>query len=155
MPEIISFGEVLVDLIGKRMKGIENSFCFEKFFGGAPANYAVGCRRLGADVVFITGISNDFFGDFLLGVLKGEKGAILFEGNQKITFRGYKVKVVDTTGAGDSFSAGISVGILRGYKGRELLSFASAVAAISVQKVGAISSLPKMKEVERFLRSNV
>lgn len=305
MPEIISFGEVLVDLIGKKGRGIENSSCFEKFFGGAPANYAVGCRRLGADVVFLTSISNDSFGDFLLGVLKkekvdisfvkktsfktalafvaldkkgkpdfsfyrddtadvnvtksdinkrafrgakifhfcslslltepvrsalffalrlakknelivsfdpnlrsnllksdtlswvkkvlkyadvflpseeealfisgkknldeaakklselykirkiiitrGEKGALLFEGTKKISFKGYKVKTIDTTGAGDSFSAGISVGILKKYEGEKLLNFAGAVAAISVQKNGAISSLPTIKEVEKFL----
>ena len=87
-------------------------------------------------------------------VTRGEKGAILYEKNKKVSFKGFKVKVLDTTGAGDAFSAGISVGILKKYKGKKLLKFANAVAGISVQKIGAISSLPTLKEVEKFLEKN-
>lgn len=306
MPEIISFGEALIDLIGEKKKGIKNSSCFQKCFGGAPSNYAVACSRLGVKTALLTRISQDAFGDFLMETLekekvdtsfvvrtpqkttlaivalnkegkpdfnfyrdntadanvvkedikadtfkntkifhfcslsllvepvrsalihaletakenglivsfdpnlradllkedtlfwikkalnftnvllpsedemriitsednldkaakiiaatygvdkivvtRGEKGATLYEkGNKKISLKGFRVKVVDTTGAGDAFSAGIGVGLLKNYKGVELLRFANAVAAISVQKLGAISSLPRMKEVENFL----
>ena len=304
MPEIIAFGEVLIDLIGEKGKGIKNSSFFQKCFGGAPANYAIACARLGAKVSLLTKISKDNFGEFLIETLKkekvdvsyvkrtskkttlafvaldekgkpdfifyrdntaetdirkndikedlfkkakifhfcslsltvnpvrsslfyalelakkyklivsfdpnlrpalmkkdtlfwvkkalkytdlflpseeelflitqkrnldeavkslriekiivtrGEKGAILYEKNKKVSFKGFKVKVLDTTGAGDAFSAGISVGILKKYKGKKLLKFANAVAAISVQKIGAISSLPTLKEVEKFLEKN-
>jgi len=304
MSEIIAFGEVLIDLIGEKGKGIKNSSFFQKCFGGAPANYAIACARLGAKVSLLTKISKDNFGEFLIETLKkekvdvsyvkrtskkttlafvaldekgkpdfifyrdntadtnirkndikedlfkkakifhfcslsltvnpvrsalfyalelakkyklivsfdpnlrpalmkkdtlfwvkkalkytdlflpseeemflitqkrnldeavkslriekiivtrGEKGAILYEKNKKVSFKGFKVKVLDTTGAGDAFSAGISVGILKKYKGKKLLKFANAVAAISVQKIGAISSLPTLKEVKEFLEKN-
>ncbi len=304
MSEIIAFGEVLIDLIGEKGKGIKNSSFFQKCFGGAPANYAIACARLGAKVSLLTKISKDNFGEFLIETLKkekvdvsyvkrtskkttlafvaldekgkpdfifyrdntadtdirkndikedlfkkakifhfcslsltvnpvrsalfyalelakkyklivsfdpnlrpalmkkdtlfwvkkalkytdlflpseeemflitqkrnldeavkslriekiivtrGEKGAILYEKNKKVSFKGFKVKVLDTTGAGDAFSAGISVGILKKYKGEKLLKFANAVAAISVQKIGAISSLPTLKEVKEFLEKN-
>lgn len=309
MPEIISFGEALIDLIGEKKKGIKNSSSFQKCFGGAPANYAVACSRLDVKTALLTRIGQDAFGDFLMETLKkekvdisfvvrtpqkttlavvalnregkpdfnfyrentadtnvvkedikndafknakifhfcslsllvepvrsaliyaletakkngltvsfdpnlradllkkdtlfwvkkalnftnvllpsedemrivtgennlnraasiiadtygvnkivvtrGEKGATLYEkGGKKLSLKGFRVKVVDTTGAGDAFSAGIGVGLLKNYKGMELLRFANAVAAISVQKLGAISSLPRLKEVEKFLIKN-
>lgn len=307
MPEIISFGEALIDLIGEKKKGIKNSSSFQKCFGGAPANYAVACARLGAKTALMTRISKDAFGDFLVETLKREKidislikrtpqkttlaivalnkegkpdfgfyrentadinvikedirdsmfkdakifhfcslsltmepvrsalfralelakknkliisfdpnlrtnllkedtllwvkkalkyadvflpseeeaifltgeknldkaakllgntyeinkviitrgknGSTLHEKNKKTSFEGFKIKVSDTTGAGDAFSAGVSVGLLKKYEGMELLHFANAVAAISVQKIGAISSLPKLKEVKKFLKA--
>ena len=73
MSEIIAFGEVLVDLIGEKGKGIKNSSSFQKCFGGAPANYAIACTRLGAKVSLLTRISKDNFGEFLIEILKKEK----------------------------------------------------------------------------------
>ncbi len=86
-------------------------------------------------------------------VTRGSKGALMYYKGAEISVPAFKVNVVDTTGAGDAFSAGISVGIVRGYEGEELLKFASAVAALSVGKKGAISSLPTAHDVEKFLKS--
>ncbi len=85
-------------------------------------------------------------------ITRGAKGCVMLEKDGSILEHpAFKVNVVDTTGAGDAFSAGICVGLLEGMEGTELLRFASAVAAISVQKKGAITSLPTRKEVEEFL----
>jgi len=86
-------------------------------------------------------------------VTRGSKGSIMYYKNSKIIVPSFKVNVIDTTGAGDAFSAGISVGIINGYEGKKLLKFASAVAALSIQKKGAISSLPKLNDVKKFLSS--
>jgi len=308
MSQIIAFGEALIDFFGEKGKGLKNSLYFTKCFGGAPANFAISCSRLGAKVSLITRISDDPFGDFLIETLKkekvdtsfikrtskktslalvaldregkpdfnfywdntsnidvrkedikeslfrkakifhfcslslttepvrsslfqalklakkhklmisfnanlrpdlmrkdtlywvkraleytdifllskdelslitkernldravnhfkikkiivtlGEEGSFLYEENKKIKVSAFKVRTIDTTGAGDAFSAGISVGLLKNYQKEELLKFANAVAALSIQKrsssnkLGAISSLPTLKEVDKFLR---
>jgi fructokinase len=87
-------------------------------------------------------------------ITRGAKGCVMYHEDKKIECEPFKVNVIDTTGAGDAFSAGITVGILKGFEDYKLLKFASAVAALSIQKVGAISSLPKLEEVEKFLKSN-
>ncbi len=304
MVEVISFGEALIDMIGERGRGLNGTNRFEKHFGGAPANYAIAVRRLDVHSALLTRISNDGFGDFLMGVLsknkvdtsmvvrtkkkttlafvslnargvpefsfyrndtadldvresdvkekyfkrakifhfcslslvdepvrsalfkaltlakkhgvlvsfdpnlrkdllkrdtmkyvrkaakyadviipseeeakeismekslrralkkfkgkrviatRGSRGSTMYYNGKIVSFPAFNVNVVDTTGAGDAFSAGVSVGLLRGLDGVELLKFASAVAALSIQRKGAISSLPTRREVERFL-SNV
>ena len=301
MVEVISFGEALIDMIGERGRGLNGTKKFEKHFGGAPANYAIAVRRLGVHSALLTRISDDGFGDFLMGVLsknkvdtsmivrtkkkttlafvslnargvpefsfyrndtadldvresdvrekyfkgvkifhfcslslvedpvrsalfkaltlarrhgvlvsfdpnlrkdlmrrdtmkyvrkamkyanvvipseeelkeitmektlraalkkfkekriivtRGPRGSVMYHNGKIVSFPAFNVNVVDTTGAGDAFSAGVSVGLLRGLDGAELLKFASAVAALSIQRKGAISSLPTRREVERFL----
>jgi len=63
---IISFGELLVDMI-KIGDG------FHPFPGGAPANFAVGCSRLGKKVYLIATVGNDYFGKMLLQKMVEEK----------------------------------------------------------------------------------
>ena len=69
----------------------------------------------------------------------------------------FKVEAVDTTGAGDTL-AGYAVGALEAYAetGKtvalaEGLRTAAAAAALSVKKEGAVPSIPKHSDVERFL----
>ena len=69
----------------------------------------------------------------------------------------FKVEAVDTTGAGDTL-AGYAVGALEAYAetGKtvalaEGLRTAAAAAALSVTKEGAVPSIPKRADVERFL----
>lgn len=65
-PDIVCFGELLVDLIGDRPATLRTAEQFAKRPGGAPANVAVGCARLGADTSLISAVGNDQFGDFLV-----------------------------------------------------------------------------------------
>ncbi len=95
--------------------------------------------------------ANHYKGKRLI-VTMGAKGSVMYYAKSKIIFPPFKVKVVDTTGAGDAFSAGVSVGIINGYEGEKLLKFASSVAALSIQKKGAISSLPSIINVKKFLK---
>ncbi len=61
------------------------------------------------------------------------------------------VHAVDTTAAGDAFNGGFAVGLAKGMSPIESARFASAVAAISVTRRGAQSSMPTIQEVEQFL----
>ena len=78
---------------------------------------------------------------------EGESGAV----------PAFRVEAVDTTGAGDTL-AGYAVGALGAYAETgstaalvEGLRTAAAAAALSVTKEGAVPSIPKRADVERFL----
>jgi ribokinase len=66
---------------------------------------------------------------------------------------GFKVKAVDSTAAGDVFNGAIAVALAEGKSLYQAARFASAAAAISVTRLGAQTSAPTRKEIERFLSS--
>jgi fructokinase len=67
MNRIISFGEVLVDMLSSRVKGGDDgdTESFRAFAGGAPANVAVAVAKLGAESWFAGKVGDDYFGRFL------------------------------------------------------------------------------------------
>ena len=67
---------------------------------------------------------------------------------------GFRVEAEDTVAAGDCFSGAFAVGLTENMKTREILRFANAAAAISVQRPGAVSSLPYRYEVDAFLQAH-
>jgi len=80
-------------------------------------------------------------------VTLGADGALTISGKETITTDGIKVKAVDTTAAGDCFVRAFAVQIEKGRNLKEALDFANQAAAISVQKMGASSSLPLLNEI--------
>jgi ribokinase len=85
----------------------------------------------------------------------GSKGFLLAD-NDKMKFApALKVDSVDTTAAGDAFTASLSVGLAKGKTLYDSAVYANYVAALSVTKIGAQSSMPTSEEVENFIkRSN-
>lgn len=63
----------------------------------------------------------------------------------------FAVNAIDTTAAGDAFNGGFAVGLMKGLSPRDSACLASAVAAISVTRAGAQTSMPSMHEVKEFL----
>jgi sugar/nucleoside kinase (ribokinase family) len=86
----------------------------------------------------------------LLCVTLGRRGALLLDGDTLHHQPAFDVKAVDTTGAGDIFRAGLIYGLLRGYSSPAMLLFATAAAAISCTREGAIGGAPSLTEVERM-----
>lgn len=80
-------------------------------------------------------------------VTLGSEGSISVTEDKVIKTQGVKVKAVDTTAAGDCFMGALAVQISEGINLEEALDFANRAAAISVQRWGASSSLPKLDEV--------
>ncbi|MBI3366625.1 ribokinase [Candidatus Roizmanbacteria bacterium] len=80
-------------------------------------------------------------------VTLGEKGVVTVSSEGIIKTEGKKVKVVDTTAAGDCFVGAFATQINKGKKIIESLEFANQAASLSVQKWGASSSLPTLKEM--------
>lgn len=61
-------------------------------------------------------------------------------------------QVADPTAAGDSFVAAFCTGLSAGLSQKDALSFASHTAAITVSRMGAITSLPALSEVQLLMR---
>lgn len=90
-------------------------------------------------------------------VLKmGSRGAYLaMQEGQGEVLQAFPVRAVDSTAAGDAFNGAFAVGLMLGKSPRESAVFASAVAAISVTRRGAQTSMPTMNEVEQFVNDRV
>lgn len=82
---------------------------------------------------------------------RGSAGATAFAAGTEATCPAFEVPVADTTGAGDNFVAGLVHGLVHGLPIDAALRFGSAVAALSVQAVGAGAGLRDLGQVEAFL----
>lgn len=60
-------------------------------------------------------------------------------------------QVADPTAAGDSFVAAFCTGLTAGLSQKDALSFASHTAAVTVSRMGAITSLPTLSEVQLLM----
>lgn len=89
-------------------------------------------------------------------VLKlGERGAYMATGDGlRAAIAPYAVQAIDTTGAGDAFNAAFAAGMARGAPPVEAAQFASAAAAVSVTRSGALPSMPTQREVDAFLEAH-
>lgn len=67
MTPVVAFGEALVDMLSSRLGNRQHSGpeTFTPYAGGAPANVAVACARLGIPSRFLGMLGADYFGDFL------------------------------------------------------------------------------------------
>jgi ribokinase len=83
----------------------------------------------------------------------GKQGALCQTASETFSISAFPVEVVDTVAAGDAFNGGLAAALAKGLPLRQAVTWASAVAALSVTKAGAQSSLPDLQEVEDFLRS--
>ncbi len=107
--------------------------------GGSPDNNYAALREKIKQVLLVT---------------RGERGVLYSTGETVEIIPAFKVKVVDTTAAGDAFIGGFSVALAEKKPLKEAIIFANAVAALSVGKEGAQTSLPRRQEVEQFIRGD-
>ncbi|MEO0457263.1 MAG: ribokinase [Cyanobacteria bacterium P01_A01_bin.114] len=63
----------------------------------------------------------------------------------------FPVEVADTVAAGDAFNGGLAAALAEGQPIKDAVTFASAVAALSVTRPGAQPSMPTRSEVNQFL----
>lgn len=72
--DLLCLGELLIDFVSDTPGAdLGGSHGFIKAPGGAPANVAVGVRRLGGPAGFVGCVGDDAFGRFLMGVLDDER----------------------------------------------------------------------------------
>jgi ribokinase len=85
-------------------------------------------------------------------VTMGKKGFLLADENGTAFIPAIGVDAVDTTAAGDAFAASLAVGLAKGKTLYDAALFANYVAALSVTKVGAQSSMPAAEQVEGLIK---
>ena len=111
------------------------------------------CLLAGLDDLEQTSLSLAARVDRLIVTFGGD-GSARYDGGKAVgTVRPPRVTPVDTTGAGDTFSGSFAAAIS---EGRDLLAaarFATAAAALSVQTVGAVPSVPHRGTIDRMLAS--
>ena len=78
----------------------------------------------------------------------GERGSVYFDGTEAVRQKAVPAQVTDTTAAGDSFIGGLCAAMAGGQSMQEALSFAAAVASCTIEKRGAIPSLPDRKQAD-------
>ncbi|MFM7685040.1 MAG: ribokinase [Actinomycetota bacterium] len=89
-------------------------------------------RSLGATAVIVT---------------RGEQGADLHHGDEVVRVPAFPVEAIDATGAGDTFSGALCARLASDDTFSAAVRFASAAAAISTTRRGAVPSIPTADEV--------
>jgi len=96
----------------------------------------------------------------IVAVTLGENGTFISNRKETATIPSIKIKSIDSTGAGDAFVGSVlyKISLLSQPKKlvydfnkiKEITYFANKVGAIVCTKLGAISSLPNIKEVDEY-----
>lgn len=89
--------------------------------------------------------------DGLLCVTLGPQGALALDGDRAIHVPAFRINAVDTTGAGDVFRGGFIYGLIQRWPTEQVLRFANAAAAVSCTRLGALSGVPDLVDVEALL----
>ena len=90
----------------------------------------------------------------IIALKLGEKGCLLFDGEELIREYGIAVDVVDPSGAGDAFNAGVIYGVMRGLDLKKTARLANIVGALSTTRLGAGQNLPTKEEIIEFLKKS-
>lgn len=81
-------------------------------------------------------------------VTLGAAGAVAYGDGGEVRVPAPEVSAVDATGAGDTFCGALAARLAEGAPLHDALRFAVAAASLSVQKAGAVPSIPSRAEIE-------
>lgn len=70
--DLLTIGEILVDMISKDFAEDFSTDEYVKKFGGSPANIVINTKRLGLNSTVVSSVGNDGFGDFLVSYLQNQ-----------------------------------------------------------------------------------
>lgn len=70
--DVVTFGETMALFMPTSSKGIERASMFEKLFGGAESNVAIGLARLGHRAGWFGKLGNDPLGRYIQKTIRGE-----------------------------------------------------------------------------------
>lgn len=93
------------------------------------------------------------YGCPVVGITRGAEGAVFLNHGKLMRSPAFKVPVVDTTGAGDVFHGGFIYGLLQNWDLQDIVRFAHAVAAMKCMRIGARRGIPRLSEVQEFLKT--
>lgn len=81
-------------------------------------------------------------------VTLGAAGAVAYRAGAEVRVPAPRVSAVDATGAGDTFCGALAARLAEGVALEESLRFAVAAASLSVQRAGAVPSIPMRSEID-------
>ncbi|MEY4173312.1 MAG: hypothetical protein RI900_477, partial [Actinomycetota bacterium] len=84
-------------------------------------------------------------------VTRGDEGADLHTADGVVRVAPFPVHAIDATGAGDTFSGAFCARLAAGDPMAAAARYASAAAALSTTRAGAVPSIPADAEVRRLL----
>jgi sulfofructose kinase len=84
----------------------------------------------------------------------GEAGLVWKNEDGSGSLPAFSIDAVDTTGAGDAFHGAFAAGLAYGKPWRDLLTYASAVAAQCCTKYGARPAIPTAQDLAAFLKKH-
>jgi sulfofructose kinase len=87
------------------------------------------------------------------GVTVGRDGVLAQAGGESRHYPGFEVPVVDTLGAGDVWHGAFALALAEGSGEAAAVRFASAAAALKVQRTGGRSGAPSRTELDSFLQA--
>lgn len=110
---------------------------------GVPIKSMADAARA-ADVILARGVANVI-------ITMGKQGAYFKNARESFVIPAFPVEAVDTTGAGDAFHGGFAAALAAGEDIRSAMVYGTAVAALSVTRVGAAAAMPTREETQAFL----
>jgi len=81
----------------------------------------------------------------------GSEGAVIDTAEMQTHIPAFPIVPVDTTAAGDTFCGALAVALVEGHPLATAARFASAAAALTATRMGAMPSIPWRREIDEFL----
>ncbi len=130
----------------------------EEFFAALaprPESVMAGGKVSGALAAELHELLSDFraASGAVLAVKQGDRGLMLYEGENTVAIAGFPVEIINTVGAGDGFASGLIYGWAQGWGWERAARFANACGAIVVSRHGCARALPHLHEVEALLET--
>lgn len=101
-----------------------------------------------AKVIYLMGVPNVI-------ITMGKMGCYYYNGGESgKLYPSFEVQALDTTGAGDAFNGGLAFALASGQALCDAIIHATAVAALSVTKVGTSPAMPTLEEVQAFMATH-
>lgn len=101
------------------------------------------------DIAALTEMARSLEGPRIVVVTLGAHGALVVDEGRTTHVPAIPVDAIDATAAGDTFCAALTDGLLNGASAVDAARWAVRVAALTVQRRGAMDSIPRRAEVDR------
>ena len=139
--------QLLEDKYLKKIHTITPNITETKYLTGIEIKN-IDSSKLAAQKLLDKGIKNVI-------ITMGSNGVFFMSEKQMAHIKAEKVKVLDTTAAGDTFNGALATAFSFDVDLIKSIKFSNAAAALSVTRLGAQDSIPKIKELDEKFQNYV
>ena len=139
--------QILEDKYLKKIHTITPNITETKYLTGLEINN-INSSKLAAQKLLDKGIKNVI-------ITMGSNGVFFMSEKQMAHIKAEKVKALDTTAAGDTFNGALATAFSFDVDIIKSIKFSNAAAAISVTRLGAQDSIPKINELDKKFQNYV